>query len=241
MKKFNLILLFISLFFLGIIVNAKTVTIEDMIQVINNGEITKEFLNTKQNVTDKDGNKLWKSVTLRAHLSDDNALQISGQYQVNNDDVTKLFIVKAYMQEDGKTLKSVIEYNEKDEYHPLEEIEIHNLIPLWEIEASDGWKEIKEYVDKDYINKINSIIDRCYRKEMHACRTSVSTYGQHEYISDVEMNEEAANYVITKLEDEAKEIANDRLMVLLLVVAIILILVILVLKSFEPKPKTIKY
>lgn len=239
MKKYGLLLFAIFLFIVGINVNAKNVTLEDMVEVINNGTITKEFLESKKSELDEEtGKPKWEDVIVKAHI-DEGMLYIDYEYITPEEAIGGG--VETVIQEDGITLKSVIEYNEEDEYHYEREIELHNLIPLWEIEASDGWEKIQEYVESGYINKLNSIIDRCYRQEMHACRTSVSTYGQHEYISDVELNEEPANYVISKLKEEAKEEANEKLNARLLVIAIILILVILVLKLLQPKAKAIKY
>lgn len=239
MKKYSLLLFVMFLFLFGINVNAKNVTLEDMVDVINNGAITNEYLESKKSELDEETGKLkWDNVIVKAYI-DDGMLYIDCEY-ITPDEVNAVG-VEAIIQEDGITLKSVIEYNEKDEYHYEREIELHNLIPLWEIEASDGWEKVQEYVESDYINKLNSIIDRCYRREMHACRTSVSTYGQHEYISDVELNEETANYVISKLKEEAKEEANDKLNARLLVLAIILILVMLFIKLIQPKAKAIKY
>lgn len=239
MKKYSLLLFVMFLFLFGINVNAKNVTLEDMVDVINNGTITNEYLESKKSELDEENGKLkWDNVIVKAYI-DDGMLYIDCEY-ITPDEVNAVG-VEAIIQEDGITLKSVIEYNEKDEYHYEREIELHNLIPLWEIEASDGWEKVQEYVESDYINKLNSIIDRCYRQEMHACRTSVSTYGQHEYISDVELNEETANYVISKLKEEAKEEANDKLNARLLVLAIILILVMLFIKIIQPKAKAIKY
>jgi hypothetical protein len=220
-------------------VSAKVVTLDDMVNVINKGVITEEFIDLKENEKDdKTGKIKWRDAQIKAYIENE-ALIV--EYTYTNKDLISTGKISATMQEDGITLKSVIEYNDKDEYHPLEEIEVHNLIPLWEIEASNSWSEITEYVDGGYINKINSIIDRCYRKEMHACRTSVSTYGQHQYISDVEMNESAAFYVIDKLEEEAEEKESKRFNTILLIVAVVLILLMLLLKSSEPKKKAIKY
>ena len=42
-------------------------------------------------------------------------------------------------------------------------------------------ENIDKYVKENYISKFNTIIDRCYRQEMHVCRTSVSTYGDYVY------------------------------------------------------------
>ena len=243
MKRFSYLLFVISLFILEINVNAKTVTLDDMVEVINNGVITKEYLESKKQEKFPTGNKkMWKAVSVNASVIDGT---LSIQYVFENREGTTSDVITAQMQEDGKTLKSVIYFDEnQDGVNPDDykyDIEVHNLIPLWEIEASDGWKEIKKYVEKDYINKLNTIIDRCYRQEMHACRTVVSTYGKHEYISDVEMNEEPANYVIEKLEIEAEEEASERFIAMLTIIAVLLVLVILVLKSFEPKAKAIKY
>ena len=114
-------------------------------------------------------------------------------------------------------------------------------MPLWEVEASGEWKEIKKYVSGSYINKLNTIFDRCYRKEMHLCRTSVNSYDNHVYTSDVELNEKAALYALSVLKEEKKAADNDRLMAMLAIAAVVLVIIILLLKSKEPKPQIMKY
>lgn len=239
MKKIGLFLFTLLMFSFCTNVNAKVISLDDMVTVINEGVITEEFIDMKETEIDEETGKVkWKDVQIRAYLE---GTTLYVEYTYTNKDVVSSGKISAVIRDDGITLRSVIEYNDKDEYHPLEEIEVHNLIPLWGIEASDSWKEITKYVESGYINKINSIIDRCYRAEMHACRTSVSSYGQHEYISDIELNEAAANYVIEKLELEAKEEASKKFNGLLAVVAIILISIMLLLKASQPKKKAIKY
>lgn len=239
MKKINIFFFSLVMFLFCGSVNAKVVTLDDMVVTINEGVITEEFIDMKENEKDEKTDKVkWQDAQVRAYLEGEILVV---EYTYTNKDVVATGKINATMQDDGITLKSVIEYNDKDEYHPLEEIQLHNLIPLWEIEASDTWDEITEYVEKGYIEKINTIIDRCYRAEMHACRTSVSTYGQHEYISDVEMNEAAASYVLEKLEEEAEEAASKKFNGFIAVIGIILALIMLLLKSAQPKRKAIKY
>lgn len=221
------------------IVSAKNVTLDDMVDVINDGIITDEFIAMKKSELNNETKELlWNDVKVNAYV-EDGMLYVN--YEYSTDEEVIAGGVEAIILEDGKTLKSEITYNQYDDYFWEREIELHNLLPLWEIEASDGFEEIKKYVKENYIRKFNTIIDRCYRQEMHVCRTSVSTYGDYVYTSDVELNEEPANYVLKVLKEEKKEQDNDRLMAVLVVIAVIVGIIMLIMKGSEPRPKPIKY
>ena len=243
MKRYSLFLFVIGLFFFGITVNAKSVSLEDVVEVINSGDITKEFRKDKLSEKDPDtGKKLWKEVEIKASAINN---QVYIQFTYSNDDNVMYSTVVANVLEDGLTLQSNIEYSDKDSEENLKiiryKIELHDLLPLGEVDASGEWKEIKKYVSGSYINKLNTIFDRCYRKEMHLCRTSVNSYDNHVYTSDVELNEKAALYALSVLKEEKKAADNDRLMAMLAVAAVVLVIIILLLKSKEPKPQIMKY
>lgn len=232
-------LFMIFVFGFGIVVQAKNVTLSEMVEVINDGIITKEFIKAKKaEIDDKTKEKKWTEVNVSAY-TEDGMLYVD--YEYSNKDEVVAGGVEAKILEDNLTLKSIINYNEKDDYLYEREVELHNLIPLWEIEASDGFKEIQEYVESDYISELNRIIDRCYRQEMHVCRMSVRTYGDWEHVSDVELNEEPANYVLSVLKEEKREADNDRLMGILTVVAIVLVVLMLILKSASKEPKKTRF
>lgn len=237
--KFSYLFYALIMFSFCITVNARNVSLNDMAEVINDGVITKEFVENKLNEKNEDSNsKKWKNVVITAQVVND---QLYVNYSYSGNTETANGTITAKILDDGKTLSSTIEYNDNDDYHYEREIEVHDLLPLWEIEASDGFKEVKEYVSGGYISKLNSIVDRCYREEMHVCRTSVNTYENHVYTSEVELNEGPVDYVISVLEKEKKDADNQKMVKTLGVFAIILVIIILILKSFEPKPKPIKY
>ena len=237
-KRIMLTLYAIIMISFCITVNAQNVSLNDMAEVVNNGVITKEFIEKKLSEVDDNNSRKWSKAEVTATVVN-NQLQINYSYSGKSESATGTVI--ASILEDGLTLSSTIEYNDDDEYHYENEIEVHDLLVLWEIEASDGFKEIKTYVSEGYINKLNSIIDRCYRKEMHACRTSVNTYDNHVYTSDVELNEGAADYVIGVLKEEKKEADNKKLSGTLIVFAAVLGIIMLLLKACQPRAKKIKY
>ena len=232
MKK---VLLMICMFFMMGCVSVSAVTLDEVSNVINNGNITKEFIEKKKIEIDTITKKAkWNDVRIISNVSG-NAININYQYVGDEESVAGN--VTASLQDDGKTLKSIITYKEKDEYHYANEIELHNLLVFWVIEASDGFETIKTYVEKDYMNKFNQYFDKCFRQEMHACRTNVSTYGNYEYISDVELNEEPANYVIGLLKEEARKAKNQEVLYILLIAGIIIGVLLLIAKSLQPKQK----
>lgn len=236
----RLLLLFCAFFMLSfcITVSARNVSLTDMVEIINEGVITKEFIDSKLNEKDDNNSKKWKDVTIFAQVVNEQLL-VNFSYS-NGTEVTSGNVV-AKVLDDGKTLSSTIEYNDDENYHYENEIEVHDLLPLWEIEASEGFKTVKEYVDSDYISKLNSIIDRCYREKMHVCRTSVNSYKNHVYTSDVELDEGSVNYVISVLKEEKKSADNKKMVAVVGSVALILIVIFLIFKSSQPKLKTIKY
>lgn len=242
MKRMRYLLFGLIVFGVCLVVKAAevTVTLDEMVKVINNGVITEEYLETLKNEIDSETEKKrWKNVSISASTIDGG---LSIKYSFEGNEEIRSGEIRPTIIEDGKTLKYVLYFNEDEADYYKYDIEVMNLIPLWEIEASDKFAEIKKYVKNDYITNLNNIIDRCYRQEMHVCRTSVSTYGDWEYISDVELNDEPANYVITILEEQKAQDDNDRLMARLAIIAVVLIIIIIVLKSStEPKKQAIKY
>ena len=91
-----------------------------------------------------DGDKpKWEDVIINASLID-NGISIMFSYIGEEAHVGQ---VTALLQEDGKTLRSVITYHEDDKYIPTKEIEIHDLLVFWAIEASDSFEEIKKYIN----------------------------------------------------------------------------------------------
>lgn len=230
MKVVRYLLLALVLFGFGNIVYASsaTVSLDAIAKVIKDGEITKEYISAKENEKNEFGERIWKKVVLTPRV-EGNSLYIDFSLEGAENSVNDS--VLATIQEDGFTLKSVIEFNEKEMEQYKLKIEVHNLIPLWEIEASSKFKEIKEYVSGNYTNELNRIIDRCYRQEMHVCRRSVSTYGEWEYVSDVELNDEPANYVLSVLKEEKRAADNDKFIAILTLIGIGLFILMMILKS----------
>ncbi len=251
MKKFKLFIILVLMFSFTLVVSAEeekskpTVTLEEIVDVINNGEITKEYIKLlKDEVDEKTDKKVWNEIKIRGAVID-GELIVSYSFKGNEiredtDDYSydgrqrkETGDIRFAIQEDGVTLKSVIKYKEKDEYLYEMAVEVHNLMPLWEIEATDKFAEIKKYIKDGYIQGINTIIDKCYRQEMHVCRTVINSYGDVEVISDVEMNDEPAKYVLNVLREQEKEANNSRNMVLLMCVAFILAIIMIVLKNIK--------
>lgn len=235
MKK---LFLFLSLFMFCGIVNAKEITLDDMVNTINNGIITKEVIDLELD-NKIDGKPKWEEVIINA-VRKDNCIDIAFTY-VGEEGI--IGNVSACLLEDGKTLQSVIRYHEDDKYIPEKEIEMHDLLVYWAIEASDGFEEIKKYNkdNENYLGLMAQYFDKCYRKEMHACRTNVSNYGNYEYISDVELNEEPGKYVITKLKENKRKEDNKNMLYMVFLVGLGIGILFIIAKSCETKAKPIKY
>jgi hypothetical protein len=235
MKK---LFFFLSLFMFIGVVNAKEITLDEMVDTINNGIITKEVIKLELATMNGDKPK-WEEVIINA-VRKDNCIDIALIY-VGEEGI--MGNVNACLLEDGKTLQSIIRYHEDDKYIPTKEIEIHDLLVFWAIEASDSFDEIKEYnkEDDNYLGLMSSYFDKCYREEMHACRTYISNYGNYEYTSDVELNEEAAKYVIKRLKEDKRAEDNKNMLYIIFLVGVGIAVLFVIAKMCEPKAKPIKY
>lgn len=233
MKK---LFIFLCLFMFMGVVSAKEITLDEMVDTINNGTVTKEFVKNKLELKVQDKKK-YEEVIINA-VKSENGISIMFSYV---GDEAVLGEVNATLLEDGKTLQSIIRYHEDDDYIPEAEIEIHNMLVYWAIEASDSFETIKEYVDSNYIQMFEGYFDKCYREEMHACRTNVISYGNYEYISDVELNEEPGKYVIVRLKEDQREEHNNNMLYMILIVGVVIGVLFLIAKMSEDKPKPIKY
>ena len=244
MKVVRKIIFTLCLFFMMGVVSAKDVTLNDMVNTINNGEITAEFITNKLDEYDVETKqKKWKEIIINASTDGTN-LNVLYTYVGNEGFENETGSFVASILEDGKTLRSTINYTDKDDYIPKNEIELHDLLVYWEIESTDGFSEVKEYsefIKNGYIDKFNGYFNKCYRKEMFACRTYVSQYGKYEYISDVELNENSVNYVIGLLQDEKRADLNRTILIGVAIFGAVVGFLYFLGKSNEPKAKPIKY
>ena len=233
MKK---IFMFICLFLFIGSVSAKEVTLDNVVDTINNGVITEEYKNSKLALVEKDEN-VYDSVSIVAKKVN-NGIEITYEF---SGDTTITGTINAIMLEDGKTLQSKFSFKEEDKANNELKIEIHDMLVYWVVETSDGFEKIKEYVSEDYINRFNGYFNKCYREELHACRTYVSAFDNYDYISDVEMNEEPANYVIGLLKEEARKEKNNEMLFYLLIAGVVIGIIFVIAKSLQPKAKPVKY
>ena len=219
-------------------VSAKEVTLDDMVNVINNGVITEEFKKDKlAEIDEKTKEKKWASITIGA-TKKENGIEVSYAYSGSTIEVGSF---SATILEDGKTLQSKISYKKDDDYKFEHEIELHRLLVYWAIEASDGFSTVKEYLDKDYITFFDAVFNKCYRKDMHSCRTYVSNYGDYEYTSDVELNEGAVDYLIDYLKEEDRKEKNTDMLLMIAGVGVVILILFIIAKSMEEPVKKVKY
>ena len=76
---------------------------------------------------------------------------------------------------------------------------------------------------------------------MHACRTYVSSYGNYEYTSDVELNEEPGKYVIARLKEDKRDAHNQNVLYTVFMVGVVIAILFIIFKMFEKRPQPIKY
>ena len=102
MKK---LFFFLSLFMFIGVVNAKEITLDEMVDTINNGIITKEVIKLELATMNGDKPK-WEEVIINA-VRKDNCIDIALIY-VGEEGI--MGNVNACLLEDGKTLQSIIRY-----------------------------------------------------------------------------------------------------------------------------------
>ena len=235
MKK---LVLFIVMFLFVGNVYAKDITLDDVVNVINDGVITEEFKESKLlELDDKTKEKLWNNISITA-IKTSNGIEVSYAYSGKTVEVGSF---TATMLDDGITLQSKISYKKDDDYKYENEIELHKLLVYWVIEASDGFSKVKEYLDKDYITFFDAVFNKCYRKDMHSCRTYVSNYGDYEYTSDVELNEGAVEYLIDYLKEEERNAKNTDMLLIIAGVGVVILILFIIAKSMEEPVKKVKY
>ena len=69
----------------------------------------------------------------------------------------------------------------------------------------------------------------------------ISNYGNYEYTSDVELNEEAAKYVIKRLKEDKRVEDNKNMLYIIFLVGVGIAVLFVIAKMCEPKVKPIKY
>ena len=217
--------IFLSILFIGN-VNADNITIKRFVDVINKGDITKEFLETAK--------KSYKEIYLDAELIDDNSfiLNYSAEYARKNEydemeygafsnSITFVFDSETDILEGERT------YDTKTEKADELVVNVMKLVPLWTVEASSKYENIKGYIGKDSkITSLNNIFDRCYMEKMGVCYTEVTHYNEISYVSKVEMSDKGADYAISQYKVQEREKEDDAFMDKLFKVFIVLIILV---------------
>jgi hypothetical protein len=240
MKKilFGLLILLV-----GCVVRAYTIS--DFNEVINNGDVTRDFL--KQ--AEKDG---CKTASLSSSVSGSN-LNITysfrceqekeviegGKQQVKtveyyNGQGNISFVVK-----EGKleSYKEVPVKEDTDEFYD----KVLQLTPFWGAEMSTKYPQIKKYIKNNHKNQVletmKTIFDKCYMVEMGVCYSKTPGLNYTTYTGVVTLDDSGADYALKYLKKEQREINNKNLTMKVAVVGVIIAVVLLILKAMSPDPR----
>lgn len=228
-------MIFIFLFF-PIITNAK-ITVDRYVDAINYGELTKNFEAMYAGS--------YNFISITASKASDETFTISYTIMKDKEVLDKenyngtLYVTK---KENMLYTETILTTREVAKSTNKFVGEIYNLFPLWAIEANDRYEdEIKKLFTKENkLQELQSIFDRCYFSEMGLCSTTETTYSQTKFIGKVDLSEKSADYAITKLKEnnrEVKQKQNMSKLVRIFVILLVLYLICLLAKKSLPAKK----
>jgi len=237
MKKFLFMIGILFIFILS--VNADTFSISKVNDVINNGDITSEYIkklgddcNTKINSVLNGDDTLTISYDITCKVKkDDQEIEEkdSNTFTFKLDNQSNILVFESTEKED--LLEEHIYYED-----------VLKLVPYWGAEASSKWDEMKKYMTTgSYISKLSEIFDRCHMEEFGVCYSKIPGYQKIEYVARIQLDDTAGTYALKKLKEEKKKLEQKELNKKLFIVAGILLVAIIFCKSMAGPNKKMKY
>ncbi len=238
--KNKIFLLFLSLLFIIPTTVGAAPTLESMIKVIKDGDITKEY-------KDKLG-KEYHDIKFDAYINDATGKAANVEFSMEKDIYDKKGnVVDTKSYSENFTILTDTEnnfiYSENEYKDEVLENEDHFLInffytsfPLWGVEASDKYKsDITPLFNKkeSKTEQLKAIIDKCYFSEYGLCYTTLpnSLSKSSTLTGRVELTDKGANYVISKLQENIRKEKQNKFMIKLVFVLIILIVLFIITKA----------
>lgn len=253
MKKRLFVLIALSFLFVIPSVVKAAPTLESMIKVIKDGDITNEYKSKL--------GKEYHDFVIKAYINDSTGKAANVEISVQKDfkdkkgnvTDTKTYANSFTILTDTEHNYIYTENEYKDEDLKKEESMFINFyyksFPLWGVEASDKYKSDVVPLLNDKTSKteqLEVVVDRCYFSEYGLCyttlpntRTKTSTL-----TGKVELTDKGANYVINKLQENIRKEKQEKLMIKLLFVLVILIVLFLIAKlsgGNSQKKRVLKY
>ena len=241
------ILWVLLLFLVGIsFVKAANHTPEELAVVINNGDITKEYI--------KEAKSGDCELSIHASATYDSVLvtynyrclktvevEIGDKIEKNKElDKAGTGSVTFTVSSDGKQLEIHKEMTkqqvEEDPYAP----EMVKLMPFWGVEMSSQYKQIKGYIDDNHDGKklkaLREIFDKCYYDEMGVCYSPIISEISTVYMGMIKLDDTAGEYALKTLKNEQRDIDTSKRNKILILVAAGILVLLLLCKSLAPNP-----
>ena len=240
MKK--LIIAFLLFMIIGV-VSVKAYTATDVSKVINNGDVTKEFIaNMKKSdceVTISASADFGLNITYHFKCLEEKEVTVGDSVekveQIGYDQTRSIILNdNSGVLEIDKVMKP---QDEEDDPYAKNIIE---LIPYWGVEMSSKYPQVKKYIDdnhnKQVIPALKEIFDRCYYAEMGVCYSAIPGDYENTYQGKIKLDDTAADYALKKLKAEQREIDGKKRNIMLVGVAGVILVLLMVAKSMAGNP-----
>lgn len=241
MKNKILALLIILISF---ITTVKAYTTSDVSNVVNNGAVTKEFIEAKK--------KQDCTVAIKGNAQSNN-LNISYYFKcteekkkmVDNKEETYTEVVYDGTNSfdlvlNGDVLEVSKSHTEEDAKNDPYLKDVMSLVPFWGVEMSNKYNQVVKYIDKNHnkqvIETLKLIFDRCYYQEMGVCYTAIPGMVFTTYEGKIKLDDTAVDYALKFLKAEQRQLDSKNRMFMLGGVAIVLLILLLIAKSMAGNP-----
>ncbi len=245
-------LVFSLLVFVIGVITVSAYTVDDFVNKVNNGEVTKAFVEKEK----KEGCKVvinatssGSSVNIAYHFTCEEEKEevINNKKEKVKKETYNLDGSINYSMNGENILVSSLDRTEKeDKADPFYE-KVISLTPYWGTEMSTKYSEISKYIKKnhkgDILEAFKEIFNKCYMEEMGVCYSKTPGMTASNYLGKIKMDDSGASYALKELKREQREIDNKHLIIRLGIIAGGLVVLIIVLKSLVPNPmnKRCKY
>lgn len=231
------------LFMLIGVVSVKAYTAADVSRVINNGDVTKEFIvNMKKSdceVTISATADFGLNITYHFKCLEEKEIAVGDSYEKVEQvayDQTKMIS----LTENNGALEIDKDMTPQDETDDPYAKNVIELIPYWGVEMSSKYPQVKKYIDdnhsKQVIPALKEIFDRCYYVEMGVCYSAIPGDYKNTYQGKIKLDDTAADYALKKLKAEQRQIDSKKRNIMLIGVAGVILVLLMVAKSMAGNP-----
>ena len=241
------ILWLLLLFLVGIsFVKAANHTPEELAVVINNGDVTKEYIKEAKSADCEVGihaNASFNSVIVSYNFRCMKTVEVEVGDKTEKKkelDKTGTGSITIAISSDGKQFEINKEMTKQEIEDDPYASEMIKLMPFWGTEMSSQYKQIKGYIDDNHDGKVlkalREIFDKCYYDEMGVCYSPVISELSTVYMGMIKLDDTAGEYALKALKSEQRDIDTSKRNKILIIVAVGILVVLLLCKSIAPNP-----